>query len=390
MMQIKKFLPIIIFFIGIVFTGYQCSSTELTSAKLYIQQKNWDKAIESLQKEVQKNPQSDEGYYLLGVVLGERERYQEMIDAFNKSLSISKKYSENISSTKKYHWANLFNRGVAFYQRGNKTEDKDSTKILYDKSVEAFSQAIAIEPDSADTYKNLAFVYMSQQRYDDAISPLEKLIEKEQALDGYKFLSEILYYKGMELKNKYDNNKNLSDSLEAMKYFDRTIAVAEEGRKKYPDDSELLVTLSNAYIAANKIDIAIEAFKAGIEKEPQNQYYHYNYGVLLLGKNDFKAAEEQFLAALEIDPEYYNASYNLAVTYVKWGAYINKLADEKGDLNNKEYKEKYKKALPYLEKVVQSKKDDIAMWELLGKVYSVLGMTSDAENAFKKADELRK
>ncbi len=389
-MQIKNYFPVLIFFIGLVFSGYQCASTELTSARLYIQQKNWDKAIESLQKEVQKNPQSDEGYYLLGVVLGEKERHLEMIDAFDKSLAISKKYADNISSTKKYHWANLFNRGVAFYQRGNKTESQDSVKILYDKSIEAFSLAIKIEPDSADTYKNLAFVYMSSQKFDEAISPLEKLIEKEQALDGYKFLSEILYYKGNEYKNKYDDSKVVSDSLEAMKYFDRTIAVAEEGRKKYPDDSELLVTLSNAYIAANKIDIAIETFRAGIEKEPQNKYYHYNYGVLLLGKNDFQGAEEQFKAALDIDPEYYNASYNLAVTYVKWGAHINKLADERGDLNNREYKEKYQKALPYLEKVIQDKKEDIAMWELLGKVYSVLGMQKDAEKAFNKADELRK
>jgi cytochrome c-type biogenesis protein CcmH/NrfG len=29
------------------------------------------------------------------------------------------------------------------------------------------------------------------------------------------------------------------------------------------------------------------------------------------------------------------------------------------------------------------------MWELIGKVYSVLGMNDDANNAFKKADELK-
>ena len=215
-------------------------------------------------------------------------------------------------------------------------------------------------------------------------------MKKKDAIDGYRFLSEIFYVKGVEYKNKYDQNKVLSDSLEAMKYFDKAISVAEQGRKKYPDDSEILLTLSNAYIAANKVDVAIDAFKTGVERHPTNQYYRYNYGVLLLGKNDFAGAEEQFKKALEIDPEYYNASYNLAVTYVKWGANINKVADEKGDLNNKEYKEKYQKALPYLEKIVQNKKDDVQMWELLGKVYSVLGMQDDAANAFKKADELRK
>jgi len=389
-MQFKKFLPVLVFFIALVFSGFQCSSTELTSAKLYIQQKNYEKAIDALQKEVQKNPKSDEGYYLLGVVLGEKERYTEMTDAYSKSLSISNKFSENIGSSKKYFWANLFNKGVGYYQKGTKSDDKDSTKLFYDKSIDAFNSAIEIEPDSADTYKNLAFVYMSSQEYDKAVSPLEKLIEKENALDGYKFLSEIFYVKGVEYKNKYDNDKVLSDSLEAMKYFDKAISVAEQGRKKYLDDSDILLTLSNAYIGANKIEVAIDAFKTGVEKDPSNQYYRYNYGVLLLGKNDFAGAEEQFKKALEIDPEYYNASYNLAVTYVKWGAYINKVADEKGDLNNKEYKEKYQKALPYLEKIVQNKKDDAQMWELLGKVYSVLGMQDDASNAFKKADELRK
>jgi tetratricopeptide (TPR) repeat protein len=389
-MQLKKLFPVLLFFVALVFSGFQCSSTELTSAKLYIQQKNYDKAIDALQKDVQKNPKSDEGYYLLGVVLGEKERYTEMIDAYSKSLSISNKFSDNIGSSKKYFWANLFNKGVGYYQRGSKTADKDSVKLLYAKSIDAFNSAIEIEPDSADTYKNLAFVYMSAQDYDKAISPLEKLIEKEGNVDGYKFLSEIFYVKGVESKNKYDNNKVLSDSLEAMKYFDKSINVAEEGRKKYPDDSEILLTLSNAYIAANKVEVAIDAFKAGVIKDPTNQYYRYNYGVLLLGKNDFAGAEEQFKKALEIDPEYYNASYNLAVTYVKWGANINKLADEKGDLNNKEYKEKYQKALPYLEKIVTNKKEDVQMWELLGKVYSVLGMQDDATNAFKKADDLRK
>ncbi len=389
-MQFKKVLPLFIFFVGMIFSGYQCSSTELTSAKLYIQQKNYDKAIDALQKEVAKNPKSDEGYYLLGVVQGEKERYSEMIDSYNKSLSVSDKFSKNISDSKKYFWANLFNKGVGFYQRGSKTSDKDSAQLYFDKSIDAFNSAIAIEPDSADTYKNLSFVYMSAQQYDNAIAPLEKLIEKEQALDGYKFLAEILYAKGTEFKNKYENNKVLSDSLEAMKYFNRAISVAEEGRKKYPDDADLLVVLSNSYIGANKIETALEAFKSGVEKDPNNQYYRYNYGVLLLGKNDFAGAEAQFKKALEIDPEYYNASYNLAVTYVKWGAMINKIADEKGDLNNKEYKDKYQKALPYLEKIVQNKKDDIAMWELLGKVYSVLGMSKDAENAFKQADDLRK
>jgi tetratricopeptide (TPR) repeat protein len=52
----------------------------MTSAKLYIQQKNYDKAMESLKKEVEKNPKSDEGWYYMGVVYGEKEQYGEMME----------------------------------------------------------------------------------------------------------------------------------------------------------------------------------------------------------------------------------------------------------------------------------------------------------------------
>ena len=53
------------------------------------------------------------------------------------------------------------------------------------------------------------------------------------------------------------------------------------------------------------------------------------------------------------------------------------------------YKEKFKAALPYLEKVTSSDKSDAEAWELLGKVYSVLGMQDKAIDAFNHADQLR-
>ena len=245
-----------------------------------------------------------------------------------------------------------------------------------------------LEPDSADTYKNLAFVYMSKQDYDDAIAPLKTLIDKENALDGYKFLGEIYYDKGQKLMNQYQSSHDSKDSVEAMNNFNNTISLLEKGRKLYPNDSDLLLTLSNAYISAHKIDVAINAFKQGVMQDPNNKYYRYNYGVLLLGKNDFENSIAQFEKAIEIDPEYENAIYNIAVAYVKWGVTLSKEADAKEDTSTV-YRTKYQSALPYLEKLVQMREDDAQTWELLGKVYTVLGMKDDAENAFSKADKIR-
>ncbi|MDP2301231.1 MAG: tetratricopeptide repeat protein [Ignavibacteria bacterium] len=386
----RVLFPIVLLFAMImVFTGFQCASTEITSAKLYINQKNWDKALNVLNKEVEKNPKSDEGYYLLGLVHSEKEDVDNTIKAFNNSLSISKKFEKEILAQKKVQWANYFNKAVSYFNRAMQSVDADTQKIQYDRSIYAFNQAIKLEPDSADTYKNLSFVYLNQQKLDEAIIPLKKLISLEASLEGYRFLGEIYFNQGNALMSKYGESKAASDSVEALELFNQSIEVLEKGRANFPNDSEILLFLSNAYIAANKIDVAIDAFKAGVQQEPMNQYYRYNYGVLLLGGNNFAEAAEQFEKALEIDPTYLNADYNLAVTYVKWGASISKIAEEKGE-ESTEAKKKYELALPHLESYLAQKTDDPGIWELTGRVYSILGNLEKAQKAFETADTLRK
>jgi len=383
---------------GMAFTGFECSSTELTSAKLYIQQKNLPKAIEALQKEVEKNPKSDEGYYLLGYVHGEKEQIPEMIAAFDKSLAISKKFEKQISDQRRFHWANYFNKGVGLYNKGANAQNQDTAKIYYERSINTFNSAIMLQPDSSDSYKNLAYVYLSAQRYDEAIQPLEKLISLKKVPEGYRFLGEILYNKGVNGMAKYNSSKVAADSVAAMENYNKAVTVLEDGRKNFPNDADILLLLSNSYIGANKISVAIDAFKAGVEKDPKNKFYRYNYGVLLLGANQFEGAVDQFTKALEVDPEYQNAIYNLAVSYVKWGVLISKeIDDKKLDPNSAEYKEKaaqvkakFNSAIPHMEKVVKMKADDAAMWDLLGKIYANVGQNDKAEAAYKKADSLRK
>ncbi len=49
MRQIKLF-AIVLSLLAFMFLGFECSSTDLTSARLYIKQKNYDKALEALGK----------------------------------------------------------------------------------------------------------------------------------------------------------------------------------------------------------------------------------------------------------------------------------------------------------------------------------------------------
>ncbi|MGE5350449.1 MAG: tetratricopeptide repeat protein [Acidobacteriota bacterium] len=384
-------------------SAFQCSSTEMTSAKLYIQQKNYPKAMEALQKELQKNPKNDEAYYFLGYLYSEQGDYTKMMDAFNKSLAISNKFAKNIDDTRKYNWMNSFNKGVAFFNKATKAQAQDSVKMYYDKAVQSFNDGIAIEPDSADTYKNLAFALLSANRTDEAVAPLEKLRSVKKSADSYKLLGQIYNQQGTTEMNKYKTSKTPEDSVKAMQAFDKAVNVLEEGRKLFPEDQDILLHLSNAYISANKASVAMETFKTGVEKDPQNQYYRYNYGTLLLQAADvdtkagsydkalseYQEAADQFTKAMEIDPKYHNAIFNLGVAYVKWGTALREQAD-KQNKENPEYKNKYQQALPFLQKVTELKPDDPVAWETLAKVYAVLGMSKESQEAFAKADQLKK
>ena len=387
-MQKTNYLVVIALFTALIFSGFQCSSTELTSAKLYIQQKNYDKALNTLHKEVAKNPKSDEGWYLLGNVYGELGKFDSLVIAYDKSLAVSKKYESEINQSKMYYWANSFNAGVSYFQRGNKATDKDSVKIYYDKSIDAFTTGTKLEPDSADTFKNLAFVYMSAGKNEEAIKPLKKLVQLNNELDGYKYLGQIYYTLGTMSKSAYSTSNDITDSLAANKYFNDAVDILEKGTKLYPNDSDLLKTLSASYVDIGKSDVALNSFKTLVEKEPDNKVYRYNYGVLLLGSEDYEMAVQEFQKAIDLDSTYTNAIYNLGITYVKWGSEMNKESLETEEYSDA-YKEKFKAALPYLEKVTATEKSDAEAWELLGKVYSVLGMQDKAIDAFNHADQLR-
>jgi len=379
-MRYSKIIVVLIVFLGFTFMGYQCGSTELTSAKLYIQQKNYDKALDLLQKEVQKNPQSDEGYYLLGVIYGEKEQYENMADAFNKSLAISKTYQENITQLTQSHWAKEFNQAVKSFNLAQNTTNEDSIRIHFDRAANDFQNAIAIAPDSTDSYLNLAFVHIQTGDYDKAEETLGKFLERGKSPEAYIYLGRILYDKGANLKE--------TDSLASKESFNKAIQVLEEGRKLYPANSDLLGALQNAYIGAGRVDEARDVFKAAAESNPDNPQHQYNYGVFLLEANEFEEAEQRFKKAVELKPDYSDALYNLGVTYVEWGNYINEQAEKTGQMGSA-YKEKYTQALPYLEKVVELESDNLPGWDALYKVYARLNMMKEAEDAYEKVNKLR-
>lgn len=364
--------------LSLSFFAFQCSDPNVTSGKLYIQQNNYEKAIESLKRAIEKNPKHEEAHYYLGICYGKIGKYKAAAESFDNAIKSGNKYTELVENDRSSYWAESVNKGLAIYSRAIKIEDKDSSDLLLNRAKEDFESSIYLRPDSVWGYRYIAFIHILQGNNDSAVIVAQQLLKRRPAVESYRIIGEI-----------YSEKASLeSDSAKAVYWHEQNIALLEEARKTFPKDPEVLMLLSNAYIGANKLDIAQKIFQVGIESEPGNKYYRYNYGVVLLNAGDFQGAVEQFTTALEIDSSYINAAYNLAVSYVRWGNHLREKADEAGS-EDPESDKKFETALEYLKILVKQKSDEAMYWEILGRVYAVLGRTEESLEAFDKADQLR-
>ncbi len=463
--------------------GFQCTSAELTSARLYYQRQDWDNAEKSAEKEVQRNPQSVEGWFLLGDIRAQKKNYQGMVEAWDNCLNISKEHEKDIKERKFYYWAQAFNAGVTAFNKAKLTE----SAAQYDDAINSFRMAALIEPDSVGAYKNMVYAYVGKKDPHAAVEPLTRMIAlRPKDPDGYYYLGKIYYDDGQNHREKFDSdNKAIIETvnklerispgyykedvraligqpdkvnaeatpkkpakgkpktqqpqkeewiyykynlhltfdgsvLTAKKFdppytpkidstefrngvveFEKAIKELTEANRLDPNSEEIMAYLSNAFIGADKTAEAMEVFRKSVETNPKNKAFRYNYGVLLLKaaesdtdcnnvEKNYHAALEQFDEAVKLDSAYENALYNLAVGSVNWGVKQHECSLKSGKEGDESFKEKFKKAQPVLERLLTLKPDEPFMWDTLGKVYMNLGMKQKAEDAFKKADELRK
>lgn len=353
----------------VIATSYfGCKSTAFTSAKLYLQQENYPKAIQFLEQEITQNPQNAEAFYLLGRCYARDKRYKEMNDKFDSSLKISNKFEKEINTTRKKYWIDSFNAGVRDLQN-KKPED----------AVKDFEVALTIDPKSADTYKDLAIAYVRLGNHEKAVESYKKAIE----LDPND--TKALLALGME----YYNNKKYDECINTMK----------ELLKKDPENKDAVSYLALSYDLQGNREKALEAYANALAKNPEDSDLYFNRGRLFYMANDYVNAAKDFEKVAELSPEDFDAIYNVGNTYLSIGDNLQKerkaLEEKNGDeakINDLKSREmaNYKKALTYLEKAVKLNPGHHNAWYNLAVTYIRLGMAEKGKEAFAKSDALEK
>jgi tetratricopeptide (TPR) repeat protein len=388
----KRYLPLGLLLMAFVYfstTGFQCGSAETTSAKLYMNQKQWEKAEASLVKELAKNDKNEDAWFLLGQTRLEMKKYSEMNEAYTRALQINDVHKADILRNRLAVWAMMYNDGVGLYNKG-----RDSA-AYFQKAIDRFSTAIEMVPDSSGTYYVRALTYYSQQNMKAALVDLDKAVAlRPDFEEAARLAGQIHYNMGTERANAKDDAGSQAEMILATQAFEK----AYKANSGNPDN---ITNLIDVYERTKNSDKALALTQNAVEKDPNNKVFRYAFGVFLLKQDKFPEAIEQFKKATEIDARYGDAIYNLGVSYLNWGVAMKGESDKKADAERAKnkgkdvkedvtYKEKFKEALPWLEKAQELRPDDLGLLQQLGKLYANLNMVDKSKAAFEKYDRLTK
>jgi tetratricopeptide (TPR) repeat protein len=393
----KTYFPLALLFSACLYcslTAFQCGSAETTSAKLAIEQKQYDKAEESLLKGLAKNDKDEESWFLLGQVRYELKKYPEMNEAFGRALAISVEHKDQISQYRRDVWGKQFNAGVDAYNAGANDPAK------YKEAAQHLEMAISMLPDSVTTYRALALAQYAAKDYDKAIATLESALAKSPNYTEAQRLSGQIHY---AVADQYKASKK---EAEAVASYAKAADMFEKVYYAHPNDPDNITLLIDALTQSNQDEKVLSLTQDCIKKNPNNRVCRFAYGVYLLQQNKYPDAIENLEKARELGPDstdqiQQDATYNLGVGYLNWGVAMKAEADKKAEAESKgkkgsdvkanvAYKEKFKAALPYLEESALVRKDDANLWQRMGQVYAVLNMVEKSKNAFDQYDRLTK
>ena len=246
-------------------------------------------------------------------------------------------------------------------------------------SVKMFENAVKIQPDYFEAYKNLGITLENLNRNKASIDNLliaisinpsyfdanyhlanvyQKLSQHENAVEFYE--------KAISINpNVAEAHFNLGNALKDLGHLDRAIQTYKKVISMKPNLAETHNNLGVIYKEIGNIELAVSSYKNAIKIKPDFIEAHNNLGILYKESFQFLKAKDSFKKVIELKPDYAEAHNNLGLVYMNLGQFV--------DAHNC-----YKNALKF-------KPDYALSYNNLGTVLGVLGKTKAAVESYEKA-----
>ena len=243
-----------------------CRSPEFTSALMYVNENNHEKAEEFFNKALIIEPENAlVPYFYARDVLLPAERWLEMAEMFERANTINPNtplekpiiidgniystVSEGSIACREQEWAKIFNKAVELYE--NK-QNSDAIKLL--------NIAITVFADKANTYGTLASLYIESENLELAGKAATIGLEKD---PDNLFILQV----SADIAHK---NKQLE---QAVIFLEKALSISDEKGK-------ILRKLIYLFIDIGDFETAIEYSKKAINEYPNDSDIFYNVGVL--------------------------------------------------------------------------------------------------------------
>jgi tetratricopeptide (TPR) repeat protein len=231
----------------------------------------------------------------------------------------------------------------------------------YEKAYEYFS----ISADSQDNvvlYFYAGYSAFSSDQNEPAIMYYKKVIESTEEFDNKNFA-----YNG--LIDMYLNDEN----------YDVALDYIRQAQKAFPEEKLYKDYEIDVLIQAEKLDDAIASLKKTVAGGQATEVTYYTLAYLQWNNGENDAALESAKKSLEMKPDFADALFIAGSAYFNQGAEMLKEANEIDDnkayeAKKKEAQEKFRAAMPYFEKGLELKPDDIYSMNPLSTIYDQLGM----------------
>ncbi len=170
----------------------------------------------------------------------------------------------------------------------------------YDDEIEAYTKAIALDPNNANTYYNRGTVYgRDKGQYDRAIEDYNKAIDLDPNL-AYAYINRGVAYAD---KGQYDR---------AIEDYNKAIALD-------PNHASAYLNRGNAYYHKGQYDRAIEDYTKAIAADPNNAKAYSNRGYTYALKGQPDRAIEDCNKAIALNPNFAGAYNNRGRAYALKG-----------------------------------------------------------------------
>lgn len=386
---------------------------ELTSARLYRKQGEYQKALDWYDREIAANPNSLAGHYEKGELLGEMadeggrpELFIEMRKEFDAVLNITdpkakkklKKFRSKIKEQVDKYWIFRYNEAVeesrladsdsaldasvkelagdTWETLGN--SEKDSLCSVakdeyYKKTLEILDFARIIDPNRWEAYALLSNIYSARDEWEAAEASLRDAIEKHVSpAEGEAKKSASQQTEAEWQRTHLDMMENLAQISYERKNYEETIKTCDEILAMDPQNILATKFLAFSWNQLGESEKAVDAYQKAIAAQPDNANLLYDAGQLYMQAGDTAGAVKCFSDFIALNPTDAEIIFQLGIIYLEGGSFAD----------NEKAKEVFGNA-------TKNFPDNPAFWVNYGVALIRLGETEEGKKAIEKAKELK-